>query len=536
MKLLNRTLLHLCCVGILLFSSCEKLEFDKIAQGAWNPNFAVPIAHSNFSAADILAHTDSTDLVVVDANTGAIALVYKSDIFSIGANSILQLQDMSETAVLDFSQLNVPASPTFIGSVTSNNNEDITFNAGTAELHQVDFKSGMISINISANISHDITCKITFPALNFNGSPISETISLTYSGSVPHSGTATFDLTNVLGDFTLGSAPFNEISVNMETTITGTGEPITGNEDITIDFSITNLDFNNAIGYFGQNDLGIPGDSVLLKIFENSNNGYFEIVNPKINFYAENSFGFPIRVNFADLKTVDVENGNEYPLTGFPSFFDITRPASMGQSSISMLELNTSNTGNLSNIISSVPKYFVYQGSVLSNPNGSTTPLNFITDQSQLNIRTEVEMPLEGSAYGFEFKDTLEFEFEEDLTQLESVMFRLNVDNGFPVDLKSQITFLDENYAPLFTAFNTPESVVLSASVDNTGKVNERAQKITDINLNEQEIQQMQNVKYILFNAVSQTYNGLSGQLVKFYDHYNLDFRLGIQVQGKIEL
>lgn len=521
---------------MLLFSSCKKIDVDKIASGAWNPNFAVPIAYSNFSAADILAQTDSTDLVVVDPNTGAIALVYKTDIYSFDAESVIELQDVSESLNLDFPVLNVATAPSFNGSATSNNNELITFNASGAELHQVDFKSGTININISANVEHDLSFVITFPELLLNGSPISETVTLNYPGSVPHSGTATFDLSNVLGDLTLGSAPFNEISANIETTITGTGQPITGNENINVDFEISNLDINNAVGYFGQFDLGIPGDSVLLKIFENSSNGYFEIVNPKINFFAENSFGFPVRLNFSDLKTVDVENGIEYPLTGFPSVFDISSPASMGQSSTSVLELNSNNTANLSTIISSVPKYFVYSGNVMSNPNGNVAPLNFITDQSYLKIRTEVEMPLEGSAYGFEFKDTLDFDFSEDLSELKSVMFRLNIDNGFPAELKAQVVFLDENYNPLLTIFNTPESLVLSASVDNNGDVIQKSKKITDITLNELEIQQLQGAKYILINAVSQTLNGPSGQVVKLYDHYNLDFKLGVQVQGKIEL
>lgn len=536
MKSISRNLIHLVCASILLFSSCKKVELDKIAAGAWNPNFAVPIAHANFSAADILAYTDSTDLVVIDPNTGAIALVYKTDIYSFEESEVLDLQDINESINLGFSNLNVPTVPAFNGSVTSNNNLNLTFVAGGAELHQIDFKAGTISINLSANIAHNVSCVITFPGLLLNGNPISKTVALNYSGSVPHSGSATFDLSDVLGDLTLGSAPFNEINASIETTITGTGQPISGNENIAIDFEISNLDIHNAVGYLGQIDLGIPGDSVLLKIFQNSSSGYFEIVNPKINFYAENSFGFPIRLNFNDLKTVDIENGTEYPLTGFPSVFDITSPATMGQSSISMLELNTSNTANLSSIISSVPKYFVYSGNVISNPNGNTPPLNFITDQSKLNIRTEVEMPLEGFAYGFEVKDTLDFEFKEDLSQLESVMFRLNIDNGFPVELKTQVVFMDENYTPLFTAFNTPESVILSASVDNTGKVNQRAKKITDISLNSSEIANMANVKYILINAVSQTFNGPSGQVVKLYDHYTLDFKLGIQVQGKINL
>ena len=162
--------------------------------------------------------------------------------------------------------------------------------------------------------------------------------------------------------------------------------------------------------------------------------------------------------------------------------------------------------------------------------------MNFITDSSKLKIRTEVELPLEGSAYGFELRDTVEFNFNEDVSQLETVMFRLNVDNGFPVDLKSQIVFLDQNYLPVFVVFNTPESVVTSASVNAAGRVNQRSTKITDIHLTPAQIALLPNVKHLLIKAVSQTLNGPSGLVVKIYDDYTLSLKLGLQVQGKIKL
>ncbi len=294
--------------------------------------------------------------------------------------------------------------------------------------------------------------------------------------------------------------------------------------------------FSNVKGYFGQNSMGISGDTVLLKLFQNSTAGFFELVNPKIKFLADNSFGFPIRLNFSNLKTIDISNGNEAVLTGFPTVFNIAGASSMGQSALSDFELNTSNTNNLSTVVSSVPKYFVFSANAQSNPNGNVAPLNFMTEDSKLKIRTEVELPLEGSAYGFELKDTVEFNFNEDVSQLETVMFRLNIDNGFPVELKSQIVFLDENYLPVFTVFNTPESLVLSALVNSSGRVNKRTQKITDIHLNASQIALLPNVKHLLIKAVSQTLNGPSGQVVKLYDDYTLKLKLGLQVQGKIQL
>lgn len=536
MDFLTKSLGYIACASIFLFTSCNKFEFDKIAKGAWNPNLAVPIAHSSFGVYDILALQDSTDLVVIDPNTGAIALVYKGEILTIDAGQLVNIQDKNESLNLNLTELNAPPIPSFNASVTSNNSQNFVFDAGQSELHNLTFKTGALDINVSTDLAHDVTCVVTFPDLIKNGNAVSAAVSLDYTGSTPQNRNATINLTEAFADFTMGNTTFNELEAIIETTITGTGQPINNSESITIDFAFTNLDFKNAEGYFGQNNLGISGDSVLLKLFQNANNGYFELVDPKITFFAENSFGFPIQMGFSNLKTVNVNTGAEVLLSGFPSVFNINSANAIGQTTVSQLELNTTNTTNLSNLVSSVPKYFVYSANAQSNPNGNVPPLNFISENSQMKIRTEVELPLEGFAYGFELKDTVDFNFNEDVSQLESVMFRLNIDNGFPVELKSQIIFLDDNYSPVFTAFNTPESVVLPAQVDNAGKVNQRVKKITDINLTQVQIAQLPSVKYILINAVSQTLNGPSGQIIKLFDDYTLDLKLGLQVQGKIDL
>lgn len=536
MNQLTKSLGYAACASMLLFSSCKKLEFDKIAMGAWNPNLAVPLAHAKFGVYDILALKDSTDLVVIDPNTGALALVYKGDVFSVNAESFVNIQDLTQSNTFSFAQLNVVPAPAFNGTVNSTNSETLNFAANGAEIHQVNIKSGVLNLNVSTSLAHSITAVITFPDLKINGTPVTTTVNLNYTGTVPHTGTATVNLTNALADFTLGNTTFNKMNASIVTTVTGSGEPITGTENVTVGFGFNNIKFRNATGYFGQNSLGVPGDTVLLKLFQNSANGYFELVNPKIRFMADNSFGFPIRVNLSNLKTINVSNATQYPLTGYPSVFNIASASSMSQSTTSQLELNTTNTGNLSTVVSSVPKYFVFSANAQANPAGNIPPLNFITDSSKLKIRTEVELPMEGSAYGFELKDTVDFNFNEDVSQLEKVMFRLNVDNGFPVDLKSQIIFLDQNYLPVFVVFNTPESVVQAALVNSTGRVNQRTKKITDIHLNASQIALLPNVKYLLINSIAQTLNGPSGQVVKLYDDYTINVKLGLQVQGKVQL
>jgi hypothetical protein len=531
------TLIALFLLAIAVLPACKKLEFDKIALNAWNPNLAIPLAHANFGVYDILARQDSSEIVVIDNATGAIALVYKGEVVSYDAQSIVQLNDQSSQTVLSFTDLNLVTLPAFSGTSSATNADNIAFatNAGV-EIHTVDFSNGTLNLALSTSLKHDVTVVLTFPDLKLNNIPISRTINLTYTGGIPQTGSTSIDLTNVIGDFTLGNTTVNTFKVNCQTTIAGTGQPIVGNENIQIDYNLSNLAFENVRGYFGQQNLGISNDTILMRIFETVSTGYFELINPKVKFIVDNSFGFPARMNLSEIKTINVATGQEFPLTSFPNVFDVNAPAVMGQTATSTLELNTTNAPNLATVITPVPKYFYFAASAQSNPLGQTANLNFIEADSRFTVRTEVELPLEGLAYGFELRDTVPFNFNEDVSTIESLMFRINVNNGFPVEFKTQLVFLDQNYSPLFTIFNTPEAVVESALVDNGGKVNQNTLKITDAHLSTLQISLLNQAKYVLLNGVAQSLDGTSGQIVKFYDSYRLGLKLGMQIQGNVGL
>lgn len=451
----NKTMLALFLLAIGILPACKKLEFDKFAQNAWNPNLAIPLAHANFGVYDILARQDSTDIVVIDNTTGAIALVYKGEVVSYDAQSIVQLNNQTAQSSLSLADLNLVTLPALNGTISTNNSENIAFNTNAGvEIHTVDFSGGTLNLALSTTLQHDVTAVLTFPDLKLNNVPISRTINLTYTGEVPQTGSISVDLANVIGDFTLGNTTVNTFKVTCQTTIAGTGQPVVGNENIQIDFNLSNLAFENVRGYFGQQNLGISNDTILMRIFETASTGYFELINPKVKFNVENSFGFPSRINFSEIKTINIATGQEFPLSGFPTVFDVNAPSVMGQTATSTLELNTTNTPNLATVITPVPKYFYFAATAQSNPGGQTANLNFIEADSKFRVRTEVELPLEGLAYGFELKDTVPFNFNEDVSAIEYVMFRINVDNGFPVDFKTQLIFLDQNYSPLFTIFN----------------------------------------------------------------------------------
>lgn len=529
--------IKLCFLILIVLTGCKKMEFDKIASGAWNPNLAVPLAHSSFNVYDILAQNDPDELVVINPATGAIALSYKSDLAIFEASSIVSIEAQSVQSNLSLAELGLSSIGSLTGTISDNNSKIIEIATENGiELHSMHINNGLLTIQVSTHLKHDVTINLTFPEVKKSGVPVTKTIQLNYNGSLPQAAVTQVDLNNSDADFTLGNTDVNKLAILINTTISGTGNEVSGSESISFDFQFSSLDYQHVKGYFGQNNIGNVTDSILLRIFQNATEGYFEFTNPSVNFFINNDMQVPSQINFHDLKTINIQNGQELSLVGYPSTVNINSPTSMGQSASTTWTLNTSNTQNLNTIITPTPKFFNFDVSATINPSGNPNEVNIIERDDRLTLSAEVSLPLEGLAYGFRLIDTVDFNLVEDPSNIESVLLRLYVNNGFPVQFVTDIIFADENYVPVFSVFTSPKVVVASATVDGQGKVNQNTEKITDALLTPAQIAQLGNVKYILINGVAQTLNALNGQIVKFFDTYKLDLKLSTQVQGKIGL
>jgi hypothetical protein len=533
MKIYSKTTLFI-LASILFFTvSCKKYEdIKKISSTSWNPNLAAQIAYASFDVYDVLANFDSTDLVVINPVSGQIGLVYNSQIASFDANQIVAIAGISHNLTMNTIELDIPSSPAFFGTSNSFKREDIALNVENgAEIHTVKFNGGILELDLQTSVKHNLNVNLTFPDLQNNGVPVERNVLFTYNGITPQTAQVQIDLAGLDGDFTKGGTTVNVLEVEVTTQITGTGQNILGNEVFEFNAGTTGIDFENVYGYFGQQQIAEQtADSVLIRIFENATEGVFELSDPKINFKIENSFGFPVNLNLANLKSINVNTGQELPLEGFDPVLPINFPPQIGQSATTDFEMNSDNTTNISTIISPAPKYFYYEISAIANPNGPTGTLNFIENDSKFILTAEVDMPLDGLAYGFKISDTVDYSFENP-DEIESVMVRLIADNGFPVQVGSQIVALDENDNVVFTLFDQQENLISPAPVNANGVVTSSNKKISDITLNEAQVNLLGNVKKFILAAEASTTEYQNGVYVKFFDYYKIDLKLAVQVQ-----
>lgn len=524
---------------ITLLFACKKPDFTKIAGGVWNPKLAVPIGFSEFSVADILAKNDTANLITT-SELGELSLAYSDSISSFEVNKILNLTDQSLSYSLPFADLGIGGNTSlpagFELSSASNTTIPFTFPNGEA-LYELKLENGELNILLNTSLQHDVTFDLTFPDITKNGVTLQKTIVSNYLGTTPHTTSVSIDLSNTTFDLTAGGSSSNTIRVNIATTITGTGNPISNSESNDFNFSFQKLKFLNATGYFGQQDIALDSDSIVFNIFKNTTNqGFVQLSNPKLKFTVKNSFGIPIQLDISNLSTVNTNTG---VVTTFNnnalSNININAPSTMGMTSTTDIpEINTSNTTNLNTLVNTVPKYLNYAIHAVTNPSGQTSP-NFITKDSRMTVYSHLELPLEGHAYNVNLSDTLPFKFAETGASIESVMFRLNATNGLPIGFKAQVTFVDENYNALSTLFENEEIVIIPAAVDLNGKVTSPINKITDVTLPKSKLSMLNQAKYIIISGKIASTEP-QGTNVKIYENYRFSLKLALQLNynGKI--
>lgn len=295
--------------------------------------------------------------------------------------------------------------------------------------------------------------------------------------------------------------------------------------------------------------LNLDSISLNLEIYNEVTSGNFYFENPKLNIYITNSFGLPISIviDTFEVKSfayqgplpnplpIEIPIGSPPPIT-LPPPIPSTVPY---QDTTTFYTFDKTNS-NIQEILEISPKYLYYSiDAILNDP---LTPNNFITDQSELTIKVELELPIYGNASDFMLADTLDFElgFNTDTFQVvEYAEFKLNVDNGLPVDINIQLDFIDSLNPTIIleSLLDINSEVFLSGKVVNE-VVTQSTLRTTTIAVDRAKLDKIGRANQVIIMAKLATTNvgsssGPASPLVKFYSDYELDLKLGVRVQLK---
>lgn len=509
--------------------ACRKFNFAEDLSGQeWNPALAIPLLYADVDIYDILREADEKDVLVINENTGLLALNYRGKLGSLSPSEIIDLPDQSDNY-----DINAPVSVIpFSGTYTHSSNDIVQFNTlNGVEIKTIVFHSGTFNIDLNTSFAGSVEIAIEIPSLLRNGQVFRDTLTPVNSINL--------NLTGYTLDLTKGLQGFNEIAFNSTTTLTASAGTSVPSPAANVSFDLSSLEFEEVIGDFKQQIVSVDRDSILLKLFGNLDDvGNLKFSNPKLKITANNSLGFPIRVDMRDVYTYNIISGDTFELfiDTTEAYFNVAYPpiALKGDSVQSTKSINAQNS-TIDQIISPTPKYLVTNVNAISNPSGAPTD-NFITRDGFLKLETELELPLEGSVENFAVRDTFPYEFTENIEEIDSILIRSSITNGFPIDGWVQVYLTDKNYNVLDSLFpSIDERIIISGEVNSRGRVDKPNNKITDVTYSQSRISNITDAKHTILATRLKTTN--DGQdVVKIYDEYQISLKIGLMVFGAVKL
>lgn len=541
------------------FACVKEYDMNKLAKTKYSPTLAAPLIKSSMSIRDLLIH-DKNGNVQADANN-FLTLIYRGKLLSLKASDFIAFPDQSYASstplltpsdVIAFNAL--PIGATYTVAMPA---QTITFNTnGTANLDSVVFKApSLFDINISSQFRHDVVIVMGIPYAKKNGVALTRVVPLKYTGTLPVTSTVNVNIDGYTFDMTSGGTTQNKFDIYIAVILTKSSNPLLVTDKADFNLGFTKPSFQKLFGFINQPLIAPSIDTVDVSIFDNTlpGGGTFTILNPAVRIYLSNSYGVPIDATFKKLEGYNPGYA-PYPIKVNlepklnPWHFPYPTVAQIGTSvkdSVILTNANTGGTGasgSIGDVLNNKPKHVIYQVDAKANPNGAPIPpnTNFALDSSRVTVNFQLDLPLYGTAKNVSVQDTIPFTFtESDINNIEWFLFRLNITNGFPLEMGTQIYFTDsisitQPYHLLDSLISPYQVIVPAAGVDATGKVNSPALKTTDIKFDQARINKVKNVKNVIISGkLSTTNNGNTN--VKFYSDYRFDVRLGAMVKVKTQ-
>ena len=525
---------------IVVVMGCKKKELFDLSGFQADHAIAIPLVNAEIDVEDLL-ESDTSDFVSSSSN-GELILTYASDLISFNAADFLVLPDQS------FSDNYLPASLLATGpfSASSSVSDSSTFmflSSNSEELANIDLSDGDLNFSITNGLSHNLVIGLTIPGLLLSGVPYSNTINIAPNSS----GSIHQDLSGYFIDLTQGSLGYNELKIELSVTINGTGANISPSDAFSISMDLTNLKYSAVHGDIKNQQINIPTDSIFLNVFQSTNNALvIALTNPTIKLIVDNSFGFSSELSFLQFFSADIFGGLisnvTYDLSGANlqappySMPIINQPVIEGNTETTNIVMDASNS-NISTLFNNTPKYLIFNSEVITNP-GSTSNNNFVLNSSELNISTEVEIPLEGYAGGWNMSDTLPFDFEvdnlwSDGTQIDEAIIKFVTSNGWPLETSLSVHLLDSSFNNIYTLVDN-EIVIESGVLDANGKVIESSTKYTEIPCNSACVDLLNSTKHVIISATAGTIDYTNQQTVKIYDDYKLGVSMALLISGRM--
>lgn len=508
------------------------------------PGIALPLGYGSLGMDDLIARFDSTGFVKKDAS-GLLELRYNSVLLSLLASDVVSIPDQHFDQFFVRSDI---ALPTIIDSVVLNKSKDYAFSLQPDErIDSIVLKAGDFHFSIQSTFQHTGRLVVSSSFIMKNGKPWKEEF---YIGNTSESYQGEFD--RDLNGLTLHLLHRNDstlLPLNFSLTLySDDGQPLKPSDQVTIDLGLLNIGFRLIYGNIGYKELLAQQGSILVNLFEKSDiGGIVEFEDPKFSLQIDNTNGMPILMEFTNVYSSSERKNITVPI----SFPPAENPVQIDYPAINEIGLSKQTLFTFENsdppfkdVMQTEPNNISFTTRAYTDISKANST-NFVLDTSRFTASVNVILPLWLRAGEFVLRDTIDFDFqnmlgEKERSLIDTLIVYLEVNNGLPLNVGVQLTFVDASYQvldSLFDPVSLPQVPSGKLSADYTvDQQTGKTLKKTYIGIGKDKIQQIENTRYAIISAELNTTDFPTNPSlrVKFYDYYKLDFKLATKALLRI--
>ncbi|MTI32127.1 hypothetical protein [Xanthovirga aplysinae] len=526
------------CIGDL--DKLEKLKNKEDDPLVWNSEFGIPLANLTLNFSDFLEELQEDENFIETDDKGFLSAVYSEHLFTQGVDESFQIPDQSFNTNLVVE--NLPAIPNIgplpdIPPIEDENSLTIT-TPNEESLDQIKFSNGTLGIEVNTSIKAEIKVDIVLNNLkNEKGEPYITTLYFD-DGTGTRETSKSDNLSNYTLDLTEGGTTTNTFSLTTIATFSlNQNSELKENDIISIDLNLQDLEIKEIYGDMGNRKVFEIADKVSLNGFDSFSTGQFIWDDPQLILQIDNSFGIPLGLTLQKLEG-EIENGQKLNLQGSlinqEQIIRAPRIDQLGETIHTEISINSSNTENFGELLSSFPENLEYGLKASLNPEGAGIG-NFVADFSKVDVTLNARLPLKGKVKDLGTENITDFDGEA-LEDFKRALFRLRTNNSFPLDAALQVYFLNEEELTLDSLIHPNlegeynNLLLKAAEINDNGEVINSSDHLLDIELNESQLETLRKTKKLKIKSlVSSPDNGTKS--VHLNANASIEVDLGLQIE-----
>ncbi len=478
---------------LFFFGTACNLRTDLSQIKDWEPDLAAPLVYGEVTLGDLVNLFDTLSWLRIEPD-GQFYLHLERDLAFVGAEDLFNIRDFSEV---------------YDTSSTSTSFPLFSLDKGI-------FREGNLQYKAYYPGSDSALMVVEFDQLyRTDGSPF--TFQDTFGGPGVYSGNIVMDGLELLPDALNFRGRYRLLSLKDASVISL--------DSLRIDF--TDIYLQYAEGYFPNVVLKLDSASLQAEIDFPDDLPFPILTNPAIDLVIDNEFGVPNslvanRLSFAypDGQVIELLDSS------LTSGFTLAYPTIPRESAQTIISLNRSNS-NLDQILSALPNQIDYGGKLTLFPD-SLEKSGFVFDTAQISVGVIADFPLEFRTEPWTYQQW----FPWDSLGLEeggTTTFRLETENGFPVEVVLELYAADEDSTILSPFFASPLTVS-APLLSPEGRVVETTQDLKFIEVEANLLQTLSGASLVLARITLATPSAVSVP-VQMYSQDLFSFKLGIRHQ-----